>query len=114
MFTGEPGLDKLPRLESVFETLDNWLDVTKKENSNTTAFIAGGNELSLADISLFFSFTFADVVPEIVVSKYANIVAWLALVEKSVAKWNDDDWMNKARTSLKTHVENVKNIHQNK
>lgn len=108
-------MDKLPRFEEVLKTFDEWLAVANKSaKGEKHAFVAGGDELSLADISLYFSFSLAEVVPEIVLGKYEHVSAWLGRVAETVAAWNDGDWMGKAKENIRMHAEMLKAANVNK
>lgn len=106
---GTPSLDKLPRFEEVLKTLNEWLAVANKSaKDGKPAFVAGGDELSLADISLFFSLSLAEVVPEIMINKYEHVSAWLSRVEETVAPWNEENWMGKAKENIRMYAEMLK------
>lgn len=66
---------------------------------NGTTFIAA-NHLTLADLSLYFSLTSCDVLPELSFSTYKNVVAYFEKVDQQFKPYDQDGVFANARTSV--------------
>ena len=100
---GRLNLEKLPRLKEILETFESFLADQLGKNSDSS-FLAGGNNLTLADISIYYSTTLLDVVPVInLATAYPSLWSWFNRVEDQLAKEvNQNGEFDKARENMKS------------
>ena len=86
----------IPRLEEVLKSFDIHLSTL------TWPFVAGTHRVTIADISLYFSWTLLEVATEIDTSVYHAIQGWCRNVQEDALKSiNDDRLFDEARENLK-------------
>ena len=91
---GKVATEKLPRYDEVMQLFDDYI------KSNENGFIAG-DQLTVADVSLYFSTTLTELLTELDITKYDNIQAWFLKVEDALKQYNEDGVFDEARANIK-------------
>lgn len=87
-------MEKLPRLNELFEAFEAYLKQTNYQ------YLAGTNEVSLADISTYFNLKLSEMVKEIDFSKHQHLSAWFKRLEEFVKTIDTDGELAKAQTNI--------------
>ena len=89
----------MPHLEEVLQQFDVFLATAGSR------FIAGTDYITLADISLHFTYTLFELSDEIDLSVYHAIQGWNRNVVKELIPYNRDGLFDDARDNLKMSAE---------
>lgn len=87
-------MEKLPRLNELFEVFENYL------KQNDYQYLAGGNEPSLADISTYFNLKLSALVKEIDFSKHQYLSGWFQRIEEFIKSIDTDGELAKAQENI--------------
>ena len=70
---------------------------------NEGPYLAGGDQITLADISTSLSLTMVELIPTVSLSTYPSVKAWNAKVEAELKKVNKDGKFTEARANMKAY-----------
>jgi len=96
--SGQIDRKKMPRLEEVLQTFDGFLP------QNGSKFVAG-DELTVADISMYFEWTLLSLSDEIDTSVYLAAQGWSRNVVDALKPYNQDGMIDNALENLKAYAE---------
>ena len=75
---------------------------------NEGPFVAGGDQVTLADISISLSLSMLDLLPKLDLSVYPSLTAWNKKVEAELKKVNKDGKFDQARSNMKAYAQMLK------
>ncbi|OTF72167.1 glutathione S transferase-like protein [Euroglyphus maynei] len=92
---GLPINEKLPRFIQVLNEFEKNLE------KNQLKYLAGGSEMTLADLATYFTLIMCEAVPELIdLSKYPNIYSWLNRMGKFIKDLDHDGTLAKAQNNF--------------
>lgn len=94
---GKLGLDQLPQYQDVLKMLNGYLD--------GKSFLVG-DQMTLADLSLYFSLTMGELLPELNFTSYENVASLFAKVDALVKPYDHDGLFAGARANFKSFIDN--------
>ncbi|KAJ6217345.1 hypothetical protein RDWZM_008502 [Blomia tropicalis] len=102
--SGKLNEQNIPRLGEVLKTLEETLAANNESNGGP--FITGDDQLTIADISMHFSWTLLSLLPERLIdqSSYPTIRAWNQAVIQALKPYNRDQKFTEAQRRLKAFI----------